>query len=194
MEQWFLGNPRDAEEDKYERMWDHEAYGDHSPGEQLVDLFLEMSGAKPPARIIDIGSGPGRASIKLANLDFHVRMIDFTDKGLDKTARQHIPFNRGCLWEEWPFKNPPFDYGFCCDVMEHIPPEYTMLTIHQIRKHCRSAFFHISLINDAFGDAIGETLHLSICPFEWWRDRLNTMGELIECRDFLKTGIFYVQF
>jgi hypothetical protein len=94
------------------------------------------------------------------------------------------------LWSRW--DSLGYDYGFCCDVMEHIPPEYTMLVAERILSACDVAWMQIALQPDEFGAAIGKTLHLTVQPFKWWRDRLRLLGNVIEARDLCSTALFVV--
>ncbi|MHA2085554.1 MAG: hypothetical protein ACXABD_17500 [Candidatus Thorarchaeota archaeon] len=57
---------------------------------------------------------------------------------------------------------------------------------------CDGVFFSIAFAPDYFGRFVGEPLHLNVKPFVWWRDRLAGMGNLIEARDLLGEGVFYV--
>ena len=87
-----------------------------------------------------------------------------------------------------------FDYGFCCDVMEHIPTEYTMLVIDRIMSSCRTAWFQIALVPDQFGVTIGQTLHLSVQPFTWWLDHLRGgIGRVTDARDLCGQALFVVE-
>ena len=67
------------ERKKYIRVWDVSAYRKRSPGENLVDDFLDV--AKPPQRahIIDWGCGTGRGGFKLYNMDkvYDINLVDF---------------------------------------------------------------------------------------------------------------------
>ncbi len=76
--------------------------------------------------------------------------------------------------------------------MEHIPPEYTMLCLDRIIKNCQISWLNIALVEDGMGEAIGETLHLTVRPFDWWLTRLATLGTVIEARDLLDSGLYVV--
>jgi hypothetical protein len=78
--------------------------------------------------------------------------------------------------------------------MEHIPPAFTMLVVARLLEVARSgAFFSISLVPDAFGAWVGKPLHQSVQSFTQWRDQLATLGEVLECRDLLTTGVYFVR-
>lgn len=182
-----------AEQEKYQRMWrDVEAYRAVSFGSQLVGPFLALSGAKPGQRIVDVGCGTGRASVTFAELQLRPTLVDATIDALDPAAR-HLPFVESCLWRNWidPI-GEEHDFAYCCDVLEHIPPEFTMLVVERCLQAAPSAFLHINFEPDAFGRSIGEPLHLTVQPFTWWRDRLGELGTLTEARDLLGSGFFFL--
>lgn len=178
-----------AETAKYEKMWAHENYGAHSPGEEIAELFFEM--CSPSGSVIDLGAGSGKGSIALDDQGLDVTMLDLTFNGLV----DDLPFRRirSSLWEDWgKFNRHGWGWGYCTDVMEHIPAEYTMLVIDRIMSNCRQAFFHICLVPDGFGKVIGQPLHLTVMPFEWWKSHLAEFGNIIECRDFMANGVYHV--
>lgn len=181
-----------AEAAKYDRMWAYEEYAVCAPGEGLVEPFVEIARPAPGASIIELGCGTARAGLKLHELGYRVRLLDLTDAGLEPRAREVLGGGMitAPLWGDWWGQ---YDFGFCCDVMEHVPPEYTMLVVDRILGHCRAAFFHICLVPDGFGRVIGEPLHLTVMPFVWWRDRLAAAGRLVEARDLIRNGLFHVE-
>ena len=176
-----------AEFEKYERMWSVPEYSDYSPGETLVDTFMEMTGAQKGDSVIDLGCGTGRATSALQEKGLRATGFDITPKGLQET----IHFRQGCLWRKI---GGQYDHGYCCDVMEHIPIEFTMLVLHQISLVTPNLFLQICNIPDGFGRAIGEPLHLSVMPFQWWKAHLESFGEVLDARDLLTSSVFHVRF
>ena len=65
------------------------------------------------------------------------------------------------------------EYGFCTDVMEHIPPDKVDVVLNNILHAAQSVWFSICLIPDDCGVLIGEPLHLSVHPFEWWKKKFE---------------------
>ena len=189
----------ESERLKYQKAWAIDGYDHHSPGEEISDLFKEIALPIQDETIIDLGTGSGRGALALAKMGLDVTVLDLTFDGLDKRAEGFRKIEAS-LWGAWnaekrgSFHIPlNWDYGYCTDVMEHIPPEYVMLTLHKIMLACDKAFFHICLIPDGFGQLVGEPLHLTVMPFEWWRDHLGEIGTVLESRDFMNNGIFYVE-
>lgn len=185
----------ETEREKYTELWrDVPEYRNYSPGLENVSRFMDIIAPPPGASIIDIGCGTGQAGLEFRHKGLDVRWIDITDAGL----RPDIPrnrFTRATLWDDWTKDwKYGYDFGFCCDVMEHIPPEYTMLVIDRIVSSCRVSWFQIALVPDSFGATIGQTLHLTVQPFTWWLDHFRgTAGIMTEARDLCGQALFVVK-
>ncbi len=179
----------EAERAKYEQVWSMPDYHKIRPGVTHIPMFASIANPQPGESVIDLGCGSGAAGEMLAEeFGLSATYLDFVHVG-----GVGEPFIEQCLWMPLPSRNPPWKYGYCCDVMEHIPPEYVMLVVRNIMDACESVFFSISFQPDNFGKRLGETLHLTIMPYVWWRDRLAEFGELVEARDMLGEGVFYVR-
>ena len=171
-----------AERQKYEKVWRNPAYGVYSPGEWAVPLFNQM--VRRRGSLLDIGCGTGRAGARLRDLGWAVDFMDFVQ------ATKEQPFFKQNLWSPWKREWPAsWEYGYCCDVMEHIPPKKTDAVQKNITTHCRNSFFTIHFGPDHFG---GGDLHLNVKPFTWWRDKLKEHGTLKEARDMIGMGAFYL--
>ncbi|TFG49541.1 MAG: methyltransferase domain-containing protein, partial [Candidatus Brocadiia bacterium] len=129
-----------AEKKKYDTVWRIREYRTISPGELAVDNFLEW--AKPSGTLVDLGCGPGRASLRLSG-NYKVTMLDISERCLDKPVRNslndNLTFKQACLWN---FTLPQQDYGFCCDVMEHIPEEKVDEVLDCISACCDAVYFN----------------------------------------------------
>jgi hypothetical protein len=158
----------DTEADKYRRIWERPEYRERSPG--LRQLKSALRWMKPPAgaSITDWGCGTGAAAEALARQGFDVRCMDITRNAY----HGDLPFWRACLWE-LPEAMPATEYGYCADVMEHLPPEHVQRALDGIAARTTQAcYFQIALFDDTMGDLIGERLHLSVFPPQWWKRRL----------------------
>ncbi len=183
-------------------MWAIPAYNDNSPGEAFAPLFLEMARIDPTTTrmrtVLDAGCGGGKGALALAAMGFRVAMIDFTDAGLTPEAKA-LPFTEAALWEDLSIRGGyrfggKADYVYCCDVLEHVPTEFTMLVVRRLLDVARQGvFLSICLTEDNFGIWVGKPLHNTVRPFTWWRDNLQVLGNVVECRDLLDVGLFYVE-
>jgi SAM-dependent methyltransferase len=184
----------DTERAKYAELWtDVPDYRKYSPGMENVSRFMDIIKPEKKSTLLDVGCGTGDAGLEFARLGMNVRWIDITDAGLNKDIpRDH--FIQAPLWMDWE-RNLilSYDYGFCCDVMEHIPTEYTMLVIDRIISVCEITWFQIALVPDQFGAVIGKSLHLTVKPFGWWLERLQSAGNIIDARDLCGQALYVVE-
>jgi hypothetical protein len=162
-----------SEEEKYASVWAHAEYRDYAPGEFAADKFIEI--AQPHTKVIDFGCGTGRGALKISKA-CEVLCIDFAANCRDKEA-EGLPFLKHDLREPIPVTAP---FGFCTDVMEHIPPEDVGRVLANIARSVKSVFFQISTRPDHFGqELIGHDLHLTVQPHSWWREKLSSLGRIV---------------
>lgn len=176
------------ERKKYDAIWNRAEYQvSPSPGLKILDRAMadlrashsvvidqaaDHSGCIPS--FIDFGCGGGQVINEMARRGVAAVGIDIS------TARAHAylsPFIRASLWD-LPFVLA--DFGLCCDVMEHIPTDRVHEVLQNIRRSVRVAcFFQIAMFPDHFGPAlIGESLHLTVQPPEWWFEQFRLSGWL----------------
>lgn len=166
-------------------------YSNHSPGEQWLPVFLEIVGSQR-GRLLDAGCGSGRSAVALSTAGFDCSMCDLTEDGVIAEASA-LPFSQACLWHSLAHLGR-FDYVYCCDVIEHLPPQFTMLAIAQLLAVAtRGIFLSVSLVEDRFGVWIGEPLHQTVQPYVWWLESLRELGEVTDARDLIMCATFFVR-
>lgn len=176
---------------KYTQIWNEvPEYRNYSPGLENFPRFMDTIKPERGSTLIDIGCGTGEAGLAFREVGLDVSWIDITDAGLHEVLPRNR-FIQTTLWSDW--KSPyGYDYGFCCDVMEHIPTEYVMLVLSRILNTCRTTWFQIAFVPDEFGKAIDQPLHLTVKPFNWWLEHLESIGTVLDARDLCGAGIFIV--
>lgn len=175
-----------TEREKYQALWNRPDYRAWAPGEDSVATFLDV--AKPGGLVIDFGCGTGRAALAISKAGHEVLCVDFTDNCRDRSA-SHLPFVQHDLTQPLRVSAP---YGYCTDVMEHIPTDDVPAVIANIMGSVDRCFFQIATVPDSFGAVIGQTLHLTVQPHEWWAERFA--GYRIEWQE--RTAVhssFYIQ-
>ena len=169
-----------SEQQKYERMWSVNDYRRFSPGEQLVTEFLAHANIQPGSEVIDFGAGSGRAAMLLASLTKSaVTMLDFATNSLDDEVKRTVQQDKGLSFIYHDLTKPvPVSayWGYCTDVMEHIPTEDVELVLKNIFASVKRVFFQICLVDDTFGSRIGEALHLTVKPSGWWAHTIRACG------------------
>lgn len=161
------------EQEKYRRMWTEvPAYRTNSPGQRLVPLFLEKAEWTKGDMLLDAGCGPGRAGLELKHAGLDVFWLDITESSLDPAVRGHGIFIEACLWNvEIPMG---FDWVYCCDVLEHIPPEYVDEVLNNLAAMGRKgAFLQIAMWQENFGRQIGAELHLTVEQEDFWLEKIT---------------------
>jgi 2-polyprenyl-3-methyl-5-hydroxy-6-metoxy-1,4-benzoquinol methylase len=168
--------PTLSEQEKYEMMWWYRDYGDVSPGQRNAEFFVKQF--KPQGTVIDFGCGSGKGGAKIAELSgCKVIFADFADNSLDKEFAHHkfvhfdMRIGRSDLHG---------DIGYCCDVMEHIPPESVDSAINNVMRCVPKAYFQISTVEDNWGVLIGQKLHLSVHPASWWEEKIKSLDYTVE--------------
>lgn len=181
--------PPMSEREKYQRLWEMPQYRAVAPGEDCVATFLRRARPWGGASILDFGCGTGRASVRLRQAGLRPILIDFAANCRDREALT-LPFVEHDLIEPLPLRA---EYGFCTDVMEHIPPEHTETVLANIFDAITgSVFFQIDTQPDRCGALIGEKLHINLRDHDGWRALVSRHGVIVheECNP--GSSIFYV--
>ena len=174
-----------AEQEKYKAMWTFESYRNYSPGEHVADLFVNVAKPRMEDTVLDLGCGTGRGGKKVKKLSgCNVIYVDFADNCLDEGEPIHAD-----LSDTIPVMG---DFAFCCDVMEHIPPEQVDKVLENVCKSAPKAFFQICLEPDAMGVLIGQQLHLTVQPALWWMEKLMKYGRILFFQDHGGSAVYYV--
>lgn len=178
--------PPATEREKYQWFWSLKSYRTLAPGEHHAAKFIEV--AQPDGPVIDFGCGTGRGAKAVHDMTGQdVILIDFTDNCRDRDV-MHFPFIQWDLTEPLPVSAP---YGYCTDVMEHIPTSDVPRVIDNIMSASGRVFFSICTRPDNMGGMYGQTLHMTVRDHAWWADcfsayRIEWQEECAE------TSAFYV--
>jgi SAM-dependent methyltransferase len=159
-----------TEREKYHRMWAVPGYRDVAPGELAAATFLDL--VKPDGLVVDFGCGTGRGGLAIEQAGHEVILVDFASNCRDPEAMA-LPFVELDLSEPCPLRVP---YGYCTDVMEHIPPHQVETVVGNIMAAAGTVFFQIATVPDKFGAVIGQRLHLTVQPHAWWAGLFERLG------------------
>lgn len=172
-------------------------YTKFSPGEKYAEMFAKQTleyGLPSRWTVLDAGCGSGKGALALQKLGFEVQLCDFTSDGLIPEAKA-IDFTQVCLWDD--VRNAVgrlTDFVYCTDVLEHIPPQFTMLVVQRLLSCAKlGLFLSISTTPDNFGVWVGKHLHQTVQPFMWWKENLAEIGRITDARDLLNNAVFFVE-
>lgn len=183
------------EQIKYLKAWDHPEYRNWSPGEQCASLFMETAKPTKGETLVDWGCGTGRGGHALWKEGLDVTLVDFAINCLDEQVREDLgdKFIEHDLTKGIDLRS---DYGYCCDVMEHIPEEDVDKVLTTILENSLHCMFQISTVEDHFGkafDDIDDHLHLTVKPYSWWLQKFADFGCIVHfSNEFPSHCIFYV--
>lgn len=180
----ILVTNKTTEQQKYERMWALPEYRAFSPGEEAANTFLAQAKPLKDSTCIDFGCGTGRGGLMIALFgNMIVTLVDFAANALDpevQGATVTQPHRISWLQADLHKGVPAYaGYGYCTDVMEHIPPEEVDVVLHNIFKSATHVFFQISCTEDHCGALIDEDLHLTIQPYSWWLKKMREHNAVI---------------
>lgn len=169
----MINNTELLEEDKYVRAWKEDKYRINSPGMRIIELAFKELGMKSGETVIDFGCGCGRPAKWFQNQGLIVSAVDIAHNCLDPGLINELDFVIANLWDL-----PPMyaKYGYCTDVMEHIPPNYVDITLKNIKRSCDKVFFQIATFKHNFRtNTFNEELHLTVMPAGWWKEKLEDL-------------------
>lgn len=159
----------EREREKYSAVWTDPAYALRSPGLRHLPDALQWMKPESGASVTDWGSGSGQAADRLHELGYDVRMVDIAANSYK--GKHSLPLTVCSLWE-LPDDLQETDYGICCDVMEHLPPDRIDEVLSGIAKRTgKAVYFQIALFHDNTFTENGP-LHLSVFPIDWWKEKL----------------------
>jgi hypothetical protein len=128
--------------------------------------------------------------------DCNVTAIDFAANCLDDTVLARAKHIEGFRFIEADLTHPipvQGDYGFCCDVLEHLPPSQVDRVIRNCLTAAPTCFFQVSTVPDQMGQLITRRLHLSVHPYPWWKDTFKRLGYAVRfSADRGAVGVFLV--
>jgi SAM-dependent methyltransferase len=164
----------------YERMWSVDAYRKESPGKTVLPNFLSIATPQLNDRILDIGCGTGKASVEMHQRGFtDIILMDFAKNCLDDSTKNllaqyptSVRFVQHDITTPFPITAT---FGYCTDVMEHLDPSQVRNSLMQMKSAVEFLYLRISTRPDVMGKLIGERLHLTVYPIEWWLDVLNEL-------------------
>lgn len=169
------------EREKYEAIYRCEDYRRGPfPGVQYGLIFL-VRYLSDYHSMIDFGCGSGDAAVLFAMLRYDVFLVDIAENCLNQEARDSLEHR---FWVSPLHKLPPdlphVDWGYCTDVMEHLPLEWVEPSLAAMKSKTDRIFFSIRGEPDGGGVLIGRELHLTVQPVDWWAGEIRKHWRKVE--------------
>lgn len=161
----------ESERKKYAKVYEFPGYGRVGHATKIAHHLIER--VKPGAVLADFGCGRGASFPPFLAAGLRIVPVDHVDALLPEFRNRPGvgALIQASLWDD---ELPAVDYGVCTDVMEHIPPAFVDKTIENIASAVRyGCLWSVCHVQDVWGDRIGERLHLTIQPREWWTAQLE---------------------
>ena len=164
----------ETERAKYERVWQKDAYRQVCHSKVLWDEHRDCFPDEFDS-VMDIGCGLGLMIAEWNELGKSAQGVDIAapyclDDGVAKKYGSLVL--NAAIWEMFIPYGRRLDVGVCADVMEHIPRDKVEDSLHHIAGCCKHVVFKIDHAQNSF---IGETLHLTLEPVEWWLLQMRSM-------------------
>lgn len=113
--------------------------------EELVTDTLDLSGIPAGGRILEIGCGPGNATVQFAARGYAMLCIELGEKLATHARRNCRSFPQVTIlnlaFEAWPVQEKAFDLAIAADALHWIPPEIAYPKVAQALKPGGSAAF-----------------------------------------------------
>lgn len=104
-------------------------YAETRPGypQRLFEDLVILSGIPPEGHILEVGCGPGTATLPLARLGYRITAVELGPR-LAEIARQNLRAYPQVevvtsAFEDWPLPEGRFDLALSADAFHWIPPE-----------------------------------------------------------------------
>jgi SAM-dependent methyltransferase len=125
-----------------------ELYDARRPGypEDLVDDILRISGIPPQGRILEIGSGTGKATLPFAQRGYSILSLEPGRNLLDVARRNLVAFPHvsfvSARFEEWDYEQESFDLVISAQAFHWVPQEVRYeKTARLLKSHGHLAIF-----------------------------------------------------
>jgi SAM-dependent methyltransferase len=104
-------------------------YDEVRPGypEELVEDVLTLSGIPPDGRILEVGCGPGNATLPFARRGYRMLCVELGERLAALAAAKCRPYSHvrviNQAFEDWPLEEKAFDLVISAEAFHWIPPE-----------------------------------------------------------------------
>ena len=158
---------------KYEKMWTLDKYRRRSPGLGQVDHFLTTCRPSKGDHILDVGTGRGVAVGELIRRGYlNTAGIDIASNAVNPDIR-YAYLDRFRIGDYLTTDTLMVDWIFCCDFLEHLPPEQLRPALEKIKHDSiKGLYLQVPTFPSSgkkWDDSFEFELHYTVMPAIWWK-------------------------
>jgi SAM-dependent methyltransferase len=158
--------------EKYKKVWQHPAYRYFSPGTIKLPTAIKEIPMNNNMSVIDLGCGTGRVLYEL-EMDGYKDLVGVEVAG--NALEYDLPKLVLAEVHNVKFDLKRFDVAFSCNTFEHMTKKDIDAALEVVKHIAKIFFISVSFYPDEFGpENIGEPLHLTVEPPEWWEEKLKS--------------------
>jgi len=125
--------------------------------EALVEDVLALANMPPDGRILEIGCGPGNATLPYAQRGYRITAVELGQKLAAIAAQKLAPYPNvqivNTAFEDWPLEASAFDLAISAEAMHWIPPEIGYPKVAGALKPGGSAAFYWNIDGEQQSEA-----------------------------------------
>jgi hypothetical protein len=179
------------EDHKYSRLW-QDGYKE-AHWKRLARFALKTTRGTTPLSGVDFGFGNGNTMDYFLSHGFHVQGVEISHYAVTRQRELGRVVHHASLDDIHILGDNQFTFGFCNDVIEHLPEEYVTPSLDEMTRLC-SDYLFISVCPEPSHHLSfeGENLHLTVKPEAWWRERFERYGQTEKINFWFSRSLRYV--
>jgi SAM-dependent methyltransferase len=180
------------EDDKYSALWsDGYQQANWQRLARLIQKERDPYSTKPS--IIDFGCGNGAALAFFRSKGYTVAGTDISSFVVDELRDNLFTVFHASLDSVPMIQDDAYTYGFCNDVIEHVPPTYITQSLDEMTRICSERLYISVCPTPAHNiSKEGENLHLTIQPAAWWEQLFSQYGNVRPVRFRFSRSLRYM--
>lgn len=158
-------------------------YGDVNHGGRMQRYVVKEL---KPKSVLDVGCGKGVFCQYLAK-------NGILTYGLDVSAP--LPKTNNVTWFKHDLKSIPLmtvEWVTAFDVLEHIPEKDLEKVFKEFDRVARKGFIFSICFRDSIYKVQGQSLHPTVKPVQWWKDKLSSLGNVTTLEEYDTYGYYRV--
>jgi 2-polyprenyl-3-methyl-5-hydroxy-6-metoxy-1,4-benzoquinol methylase len=180
-----------AEDDKYSALWKDD-YRDAN-WKRLASIVLKKTASYDGhVSLLDFGFGSGRSIDFFESKGFNVCGVEISSYAVGVQLAKGRDIYHASLDDLCMLGDKQFDFGFCNDVLEHIPLHLIGRSLAEMVRVCSDALFlSVCPTPSHHLSKESENLHLTVRPEPWWANEFMKYGPVERFRFLFSRSVRY---